>query len=229
MQSVLLLHGALGCSAQLEPLKLALQQKGLVVFELNFSGHGGQPFSGNFGIEHFADETRNYIISNKLESVSVFGYSMGGYVAVWLAYQHPELISRVVTLGTKFDWSPESAAREISKMNPERIEQKIPAFARLLQQRHAPNDWRELMQKTSTMMQQLGDTPLLTEKILSEIETPITIALGDADDMADRAYSQKVSTLLPNAKFHLLANTPHPIEKVNVDEMVRLIVQALSA
>lgn len=224
MPAVLLLHGALGCSAQLEPLKLALQQKGLTVYDLNFSGHGGQSFSEKFGIEQFARESRNYIISNKLESVSAFGYSMGGYVAVWLAHQHSELISKVMTLGTKFDWSPELAAREISKMNPEKIEQKIPAFARLLQQRHAPNDWKELIQKTTTMMQQLGDAPLLTEKILSEIKTPITITLGDADDMADRAYSQKVSMLMPNAKFHLLANTPHPIEKVNVTEIVRLIV-----
>ena len=56
MKSVLLLHGALGCFTQLEPLRLALQQKGLTVYELNFSGHGGLPFLENFGIEQFADE-----------------------------------------------------------------------------------------------------------------------------------------------------------------------------
>jgi esterase/lipase len=224
MKPVLLLHGALGCTAQLEPLKQVLQQTGFSVHELNFSGHGGQPFSENFGIEQFAGETRNYIISNKLEGVSVFGYSMGGYVAVWLARQNPDLINRIVTLGTKFDWSPESAAREINKMNPDKIEQKIPAFARLLQHRHAPNDWKVLMEKTAAMMQQLGDAPLLSEEVLAEIETPTTIALGDADDMADHTYSQKVSTLMPKAKFHSLTNTPHPIEKVKVNEIVKLIV-----
>lgn len=80
------------------------------------------------------------------------------------------------------------------------------------------------MMKTATMILRLGVAPLLKEKILSEIETPITIALGDAQDMVDRAYSQKVSTLLPNAEFHLLANIPHPIEKVNVDEILKLII-----
>jgi esterase/lipase len=223
MKSVLLLHGALGCSTQLEPLKQALQQTGFSVYDLNFSGHGGQPFSESFGIEQFAEETYTFIIANKLEAVSVFGYSMGGYVAIWLAYQNPELIKQIVTLGTKFDWSPESATREINKMNPEKIEQKIPAFARLLQSRHTPNDWKVLMGKTAALMQQLGNAPLLSEKILAQIKTPTTIALGDADDMADRAYSQKVSTLMPMAKFYVLTNTPHPIEKVSVDEIVKLI------
>jgi pimeloyl-ACP methyl ester carboxylesterase len=220
---VLLLHGALGCSTQLEPVRLALEEKGLAVYDLNFSGHGGEPFTDKFGIETFAEEIRNFIVSNKLNGLTIFGYSMSGYAALWMAHQYPSLVQEVVTLGTKFDWSPDSAEKEIKKMNPEKIEQKIPAFARLLQTRHAPNDWKELMSKTADMMKQLGDAPLLTESILAQINIPITIALGDADDMADRAYSERVAQRLPNAKFVLLSETPHPIEKVSVERIVELI------
>jgi len=222
--NVLLLHGALGCSTQLAPLRLALEEKEFTVYDLNFSGHGGEPFAREFGIEEFALEVRNFIVSNNLNDLIVFGYSMGGYIALWLTHRYPVLLSKVVTLGTKFDWSPESAAREISKMNAEKIEQKVPAFARILQQRHAPNEWKELMQKTTDMMQGLGEKPLLSEEILSSIHIPITIALGDSDDMADRTYSERVTRLLPNARFVLLPETPHPIEKVRIEKIVELII-----
>lgn len=223
MKGILLLHGALGASAQLGPLKATLETRGFDVYDLNFSGHGGEPFAEKFGIETFALEVRNFILANKLKDLTIFGYSMGGYVALWLAYKHPALVNRIVTLGTKFDWSPDSAAREILKMNPEKIEQKIPAFARLLKTRHDPNDWKVLMQKTAEMMRQLGDAPLLTEEILSKINCPTTIALGDADDMADRAYSEKIAQRLKNGRFILLPETPHPIERVRVERIVSLL------
>jgi esterase/lipase len=54
MNSILLLHGALGSAEQLVPLKTALEQSGRNVFSLNFSGHGGAPFMNEFGIAQFA-------------------------------------------------------------------------------------------------------------------------------------------------------------------------------
>jgi pimeloyl-ACP methyl ester carboxylesterase len=225
MGNILLLHGALGAAAQLAPVRVALEKDGASVYDLNFSGHGGEPFAVKFGIGEFAFEVRNFILSNRLNDLTIFGYSMGGYVALCMAYQDPTLVKRIVTLGTKFDWSPTSAARELLKMNPEKIEQKIPAFAHTLQQRHQPNDWKVLMQKTALMMQQLGDSPLLTEEILSGINIPTTIALGDGDDTADRVYSEKVAQCLRNGRFTLLPETPHPIEKVRVERIIEILVR----
>jgi pimeloyl-ACP methyl ester carboxylesterase len=148
---------------------------------------------------------------------------MGGYVALWLAHQYPSRLNSVITLGTKFDWSPESAQREIKKMDQEKIQVKIPAFARLLEHRHAPNDWKELLRKTIGMMFELGQHPLLVEKILSTINHQVKILLGDQDDMADRNYSETVAMWLPKGEFHLLNNTPHPIEKVDLQKIMEFV------
>ena len=52
---ILLLHGALGADTQLLQLKTELEKRGHDVYTLNFSGHGGAPFSNSgFGIEVFA-------------------------------------------------------------------------------------------------------------------------------------------------------------------------------
>jgi pimeloyl-ACP methyl ester carboxylesterase len=216
---ILILHGALGSASQMAPVKSAMESTGMQVHSLNFSGHGGASFQNNFGIEQFATDTLHYIKSNQLNQVDILGYSMGGYVALWLAKQHPEVVGKIVTLGTKFDWSIESALQETKKLNAEKILEKIPAFARILENRHAPNDWKMLLQKTGSMMMALGKSPLLTKEILQTIQHPTEICLGDQDDMADRSYSEEVASFLPNGAFHLLENTQHPIEKVDLKKL----------
>jgi esterase/lipase len=222
--AILLLHGALGSKSQLELLKKFLVEKGKKVYSLNFSGHSGEPFSKDgFGIEVFAGDVIRYLDKSKIKTIDIIGYSMGGYVALWLAHQYSWRINNVITLGTKFDWSPESAQREIKKMDPEKIQSKIPAFARILEHRHAPNDWKELLHTTSRMMFELGQHPLLVEKTISTINHQVKILLGDQDDMADRDYSETVASWLPKGEFHLLQNTPHPIEKVDLKKLVEFV------
>jgi pimeloyl-ACP methyl ester carboxylesterase len=210
----LLLHGALGGKTQLQPL-LEILSRDREVYSMNFSGHGGEPFSAaGFGIEVFAEDVRLFMNAHSLERVDIFGYSMGGYVALWFAWRYPERVNSIVTLGTKFDWDVSSAEKETRKVNPEKIVEKLPAFARILEKRHSPNDWKELLRKTGDMMLGLGRQPLLTEEIIGAIAIPTQIVLGDLDDMADRPYSEHVAALLPRGNFVLLENTPHPIEKL---------------
>jgi pimeloyl-ACP methyl ester carboxylesterase len=223
---VLLIHGALGSASQLEPVKAALQSKGYTVHSMDLSGHGGAAFQPRFGIEQFASDVLHWLDRNSLRTVNIFGYSMGGYVALWLAGKYPDRIDSIVTLGTKFDWSVESASREVRKLNPEKILEKVPAFARILEKRHVPNDWKELIQKTSVMMTELGEKPLLTPEILKSVNNPTWVCLGDQDDMADRHYSEEVAGLLPNGKFLLLESTPHPIEKVSMEKLTGIAIQA---
>jgi len=224
MNPILLLHGALGSKLQLEPLKKLLEIKGRSVYSINFSGHGGKPFEkGKFGIELFAQNVFEFLELESIQEVDIFGYSMGGYVALWFAHLHPQRVGKIITLGTKYDWSPVSAEKETNKLDPEKILLKVPAFARILEHRHAPNDWKELLGKTKAMMLSLGNNPLLNKENLNLIHHPTTILLGDQDDMADREYSIQVAKWLPKGEFTLLEATPHPIEKIDLDTLASLI------
>lgn len=224
MNPIVILHGALGSANQLDPVKVAFEANGLSVHCLNFSGHGGKSFQTKFGIEQFAQDVLHYLDIHEPEQVNIFGYSMGGYVALWLAKEHPNRVGKIVTLGTKFDWSVESASKEVEKLNAEKILEKVPAFSRILEHRHTPNNWKELLQKTSDMMLALGEKPLLTEAVVRTIDHQTLILLGDQDDMADRNYSEQVASFLTNGVFQLLENTPHPIEKVDLKKIVDLCI-----
>ncbi len=216
MKELLLLHGALGTSTTLEPLAEQLSDE----FEVHlpdFSGHGGAPFAEGFGIEAFTAEVLNFLNENSLETVDIFGYSMGGYVALNLARLHPGRVGKIATLATKFDWTLESAERESKMLNPEKIGAKIPAFAELLRVRHAPNDWKVLLKKTVDMMLELGAQPILTPEVLEGIQHPALVCLGDADQMVGREESERAAHALPKGKFQLLEATPHPMEKVDME------------
>jgi len=224
MTPILLLHGALGSKLQLEPLKKLLEIKGCTVYSINFSGHSGKSVKQKeFGIELFAQDVLEFLELESIQAVDIFGYSMGGCVALLFAHLYPLHVGKIITLGTKYDWSPESAENETSKLDPEKILLKVPAFARILEHRHAPNDWKELLHKTKTMMHALGNNPLLNKENLNLIKHPTTILLGDEDDMADRDFSIQIADWLPNGEFKLLEATPHPIEKVNLEKFISLI------
>ncbi|MBL4708020.1 MAG: alpha/beta hydrolase [Flavobacteriales bacterium] len=146
--SILLLHGALGSKKQFKLLKEKLSKQ-FNFYDFNFEGHGGRESNQAFSIQLFTQNTVEFLEENKLKSIAIFGYSMGAYVALNLAIQHPRLIQKIVTLGIKFDWSKETTAKEISQLNPEKIELKVPAFAQKLKDEHSPNDWKELVLKTA--------------------------------------------------------------------------------
>ncbi|GGK83069.1 alpha/beta fold hydrolase [Rufibacter glacialis] len=223
MEPLLLLHGALGAKDQFGPL-LPLLSDNLPVLSVNLPGHGGAPCpTDTFHIEGFADFLLNWLEEQRLDRVQVFGYSLGGYVALQAARQQPQRFSRIFTLATKFDWSPEVARKETQKLDPQVLAAKVPAYAQVLQARHAPQDWQEVLYRTAHLMHQLGQKPLLSPHELSRLEVPVRIAVGDKDQMVSVEESLAAYRQLPNGQFHVLPNTKHPLEAVDWPQLAHAL------
>src|SRR5690606_36784616 len=132
MEKIILLHGALGDDSDLTHLAKMLQNKGPETYCFSYSGHGTNTFADEFGINQFARELKDFIEANKLVKPTVFGYSMGGYVALKLASETQELLGKIITLGTKFDWNKNTVEREANMCDAEFILKKVPDFAKRL-------------------------------------------------------------------------------------------------
>ena len=88
MQHLILLHGALGSNKQFQSLVQELAGT-FQLHTLNLHGHGGQPIPDHtFSIELFSEQVARYIQDMNIEKVNLFGYSMGGYVGMYLAKHH---------------------------------------------------------------------------------------------------------------------------------------------
>jgi len=221
-EQVILLHGAIGSKEQLIPLQNELENK-YTVHNFNFSGHGRNDFEIDFSIMQFATELIDYINKNNILKPIVFGYSMGGYVAIYAESLKPNSFSKIITLATKFEWSNEIASREILQIDATKIKLKIPGFAEILKQRHYPNDWELVLEKTKNLMINLGANPLLTIQVLNEIQIPTMLLIGDSDEMVSIQETEFTNKNLPNSTLQILPNTKHAIEKVDVVLLSKLI------
>lgn len=215
MPDILLLHGAIGSKTQLEPLAQLLRDD-FQVHMLNFSGHGGSPLPPLFSMPLFAADILKYVEAQSGKSFHVFGYSLGGYAALYLERHHPGTLRSIVTLATKFSWTSDIAEKESRLLDPGTIAQKIPAFAADLANRHAPQDWQEILQCTARMMIEMGNKPPLEEDDFSQLQVPTLLTLGDMDKMVSKEETVRVQNLLPNGFFKSYAGMPHPIEKIDL-------------
>ena len=213
MQNLILLHGALGSSKTLAPLQQALAPD-FQLHTFDFHGHGESP-AQTFNMATLAEQVRTYIESSGLDRPHVFGYSMGGYVALYLAQQAPNLLGRIVTLGTKFNWTPEIAAISIRGLQADKIEEKVPKYAAYLASLHGETEWRELLQHTALMMDSLGAYPILSPASVQQISNPTLICLGEQDNMVSQEESEAIAQALPQGQFQILPQTQHPIQKVD--------------
>lgn len=212
MKNLILLHGALGHSDLFAPYKDILSRHFNVHTPL-FSGHGQTSLpEGGITMEQYTRELAAYCDREELQEVHLFGHSMGGYVALCYALQQPDRVKSVMTLGTKFDWTEEQATKESKMLDPETILAKIPKYAAQLEAQHGAQ-WKQLLPTIAEMMIGLGKQPVLQSENLSTISLPVQIMLGDKDNMVTMEESIQVCRSIPNARFAVLPDTKHPMDR----------------
>jgi len=225
---LVLLHGALGAGSQLDALAAALSPW-CRVHQLDFEGHGGAPPRGRpFRMRHFAENVVERLDAVRVGPAHLFGYSMGGYVALQLALEHPERVERVATLGTKFRWAPETAAREAGRLDPSAIRARVPQFADALAARHErAGGWEAVLARTADLLRDLGERPLLTDAALARVAQPVRVIVGDRDATVTVDESTAVADALERGSLTVLPDTPHPIERVDVAALAAVLAEFL--
>ena len=103
-------------------------------------------------------------------------------------------------------------------LNPEKIAEKVPAFAKALEQKHGEN-WKTVLTKTAEMMINLGNSPALPLTSLAEIQHSVLIYVGDKDNMVTLEETIAAYRQLQNGQLLVLPQTQHPFEKVNSERI----------
>lgn len=222
MQHLILLHGAAFSNKQFEKLQPQIASD-FIIHTPNFPGHGEDANTNtNFSVAAFANAIISYIDAHQIETANIFGYSLGGYTGMYIAKKFPSRISKLITLATKFYWDENIAARESAMLNPEKIEQKVPQFAALLQTHHG-DQWKNILHKTQELLINIGSSNPLQQDDYANIHTPCYIMLGDRDKMVTVDETLAVYKQLPDAQMCMLPGTPHPFEQADVQLLSMMI------
>jgi pimeloyl-ACP methyl ester carboxylesterase len=97
---VVLVHGITGNSAQWEPVMEMLRER-YTVFAPDLLGHGesAKP-RGDYSLGAYASGIRDLLIGLAADPATVVGHSLGGGIAMQLAYQFPERCGRLVLISS---------------------------------------------------------------------------------------------------------------------------------
>jgi pimeloyl-ACP methyl ester carboxylesterase len=231
MPSLLVVHGAIGSAAQVDPLRDAL----VAAFphrrirNVELPGHGRSPLAegSSFTMTTFAEALGAAADAAATDSRPVvFGYSMGGYAALLREALAPGSFAAIVTLGTMLEWSPAIAAAAAARLAPHVLRARLPAFADQLAVRHAgAGGWETVLGRTAQLLTGLGAAPALTDVHLASITCPVSLLVGERDDSVSIDATAALAARMHRATVTPLPGVPHPIEKVPSS----VIIEALRA
>ena len=180
-------------------------------------------------VEQMAADAITFIRALGLETVDLFGFSLGGAVAQLVALQAPELVRRMILAGTGprggagIDQITKIAATAYLKAAltfsdprnflffPRTNEGKQAAsdYLNRLKERTRNRDKRISMQARIAQLKAIRHAGQSQPDDLSLITQPVFIANGDHDLMVASSHSADMARRLPNACLKIYPNSGH--------------------
>jgi pimeloyl-ACP methyl ester carboxylesterase len=191
------------------------------VLAFDFSGHGASEGPSAFSAELFADNARAVLDAAGVEQADVFGFSMGGYMALLLAHLHPDRVRRLAVHGTNIEWGDARVEAMHRRLNVEAIVARRPQLAEQLATLHT--DWKQLFRRMQTFVASLPDrSPAMTQRAAT-LNHPTLVSAVDADDLFPLDTPLGLHGLLPKSRLALIPGARHALQDVNLDLLVPLL------
>ena len=182
-EPLVLLHGGISAGEMFAPILPELAA-GRRVITVDLQGHGHTADADRpLRPQTMADDVAALIEHLGLERADVMGYSLGGFVALRVAIQHPHLVRRLVLVAVAFrrDGSHPEVVAAMDQMTPEIAEMLKQSPLYEVYSRLAPRveDWPVLIAKTSAMLKEDYDW---TSEI-AQLSMPVMLVYADADSV----------------------------------------------
>lgn len=211
---VILLHGAGDQAAVWSKVAPRLAGRYRVVVP-DLPGHGeSEPAEGPLKLSTVLKGVE-FLVANRGggQPVILVGNSMGGWLALLYAREHPERVARVVSVnggGLRFD--------NMSSLTPKDREEARQLMALLLDPASPPIPGFVLDDVVRTtnqgpMGRLMAERPdmeaLLLDGKLGEIRTPVDLIWGESDRLLTGDFAQRLQSGLPAVRLSLIARCGH--------------------
>ncbi|MCC6818267.1 MAG: alpha/beta hydrolase [Bacteroidia bacterium] len=217
---IVFLHGALGSAKHWLPISNRFAENNRV-FTPDFPGHGLSTLNPVFSLQELSAFLADYLKENDIHNPTIVAYSMGGYVSLNALLNKQIAVNSLITIGTKFNWSPEIAIEETNRLNWD----SLSVIKDKLEVEHGVNV-HSILEQTKSIMTGIGNAPLTLDN-LSKIDTPCTIMVGENDKMVSVDESKSAANALTNGRFLMLMNQPHLLHKMDEELLFNTLNQLI--
>jgi len=216
---LVLVHGLADRGESWAPMMKRLKRAGFHVYAPDLLGYGRSPKPGDsdYSIATQEQFVADFIQSIGLQKPDIGGWSMGGWIALKLALDHPDMVDRVVVYdpaGIKFDGSadramifhpttPDDVNKLQAMMEPEA--KPLPAFV--------ANDALRVLQADgmvtdkSMAAMQTGKDALDTR--LAGMTEPLLIVWGSLDRLIPLSAGETMHGLVPKSELDVVEGCGH--------------------
>ena len=222
---LVLLHGAFGFIEGWSTVLPTLTKTHQVI-AIELEGHGHtRDLDRPLAYEQMTEDTAALLKQLKIKDADLFGYSMGGIVALGIAIRHPELVRKLAVLGSnvgslKEVFEPESY-RQFMSLNTD----FAPAVLKEPYDRMAPDPkrWPILVEKILKMGR---DFKGYTAAECKSIKARVLIMLGDHDGVRPE-HAVEMYRLIPNAQLAIFPGGDHFLLFISPDRVLSTLVPFL--
>jgi len=219
-EPLLLLHGYTDSSRSFSPMVPYLSRYRLLIPDQRGHGASDAP-ECCYGTSQFAYEARLFLDALGVKRAAVVGHSLGSMVAISLAADNAERVSKIVLIGStalvpvkRGDWLYDNAAAMTGKLDPSTQFAKDwhpanqptkvdPAFANAINEeilRIPPHVWR-------SVMRELSYVPV--GRHAPDVKAPVLVLSGAKDPLFPAEHHQSLLKAFPNAEAQVFAELGH--------------------
>jgi pimeloyl-ACP methyl ester carboxylesterase len=238
-ETILLLHGGLSNSdALLDSIGGRLGEHWRVA-AFDRRGHGRTADTPEaFHYESMVDETIA-IIEHIGGPVHIVGWSDGGIVGLLLALRRPELVGRLVAIGTNYHWNvlPDLTAAGGGESTPETgaadgaeaaADDPMVALMAAAYAERSPDGPDHFAVVAAKGFHLFGTEPELTVEDLARVSNPVLVMVGD-DDLVPLSHTAAFFAALPEAQLSIVPGASHGLPMEHPQEVVGLIERFLGS
>jgi pimeloyl-ACP methyl ester carboxylesterase len=231
--TVLVLHGGLSNSdALLDSIggPLALRRR---VAAFDRRGHGRTADTPEaFHYESMVDETIA-VIEHLGGPVDIVGWSDGGIVGLLLALRRPELVGRLVAIGTNYHWNvvpdltggdaaPGGDGGDGGENDGDSMDDPVVAMMAAAYAERSPDGPEHFAVVAAKGFHLFGIEPELTVDDLARVSVPVLVMAGD-DDIIPLSHTAAFFAALPEAQLAIVPGASHGLPMEHPNEVVALI------
>ncbi|MFG1625701.1 alpha/beta fold hydrolase [Kribbella sp. NPDC049227] len=212
-EPVILIHGGATTGESWRAQAPALAER-YQLFIPDRRGHGRSPdVEGPATMDGYAEDMIAFMAALGLESAYVIGWSDGGKVAVRMALSRPELVRKLVMIGTELTRAGGTSANDRLMTTPEGLD-SLATLAREDYERLSPDGPGHFGVVFAKWTEMWSSIPDIQPADVQHLPMPVLLMQGD-DDCVRIEHNVAVARAIPDAQLAVIPGASHavPLEK----------------